>query len=124
LNELIGKRVMAAGQRLIVIFLGLLTIIAMLSTFSSGQAYPNCDNRVARAVLSKLYDNRRLLHAADVNGFRHLSDGLKGRYCTATVKWDNGLESQVQYQFYRSGRANQYIWMWIDYNGGMHGPSL
>lgn len=116
---------MAAGQRLVLIFLGVLVVGGgMLGMLSSGKAYPDCDNRMSRAVLAKLYDNRRLLHAADVSDLRQLSDGMKDRYCTATVKWDNGLVSQVPYEFYRSGRANQYLSMWIDYNEGMRGPSL
>jgi hypothetical protein len=96
----------------------------MIVRFTSSKAYPACDNSAARAALAKLYDNLRLLHAVDVNALRLLSDGLKGRYCTATVKWANGSETEVHCEFYRSGSQNQYLSMWIDYNGGMRGPSL
>jgi hypothetical protein len=111
-------------HRLLVIVGAVLAVGGMITSLMSVKAYPACDNRAARAVLAKLYDNRRLLHAVDVSDLRLLTDGWKGRYCTATVKWDNGSETAVHYEFYRSGRQSQYLSMWIDYNGGMHGPSL
>ena len=49
---------------------------------------------------------------------------MKGRYRTATVKWGDGSEREVQYAFYRSGRDGEYLSMWIEYNGGMNGPSF
>lgn len=110
-------------QRFFLIFLGIMAIGAGATLFL-GKAYPDCDNDRARAVLAKLYDNRRLLHAVDVNGLRQLSDGLKGRYCAASIKWGDGTESEVSYEFYYSGRSNQYLSMWIDYNGGMRGPTF
>jgi len=113
---------MQARHRLILIVV--LAIGTMITRLMSGKAYPACDSRTARAALAKLYDNQRLLHAVDVSAFRLLSDGWNGRYCTATVKWSNGSETAVHYEFYRSGRQNQYLSMWIDYNGGMRGPSL
>jgi hypothetical protein len=48
----------------------------------------------------------------------------KGRYCTATVKWGDGSEADIHYAFYRWGRRNRHLSMWIDDNGGMHGPSM
>jgi hypothetical protein len=96
----------------------------ILGQLALGKAYPACDNRTARAALAKLYDNRRLLHAIEVSSLRLLSDGLKGRYCTATVKWGDGSKADVHYEFYRSGNNNQKLSMWIDYNGGIRGPSL
>jgi hypothetical protein len=108
-------------------FLSLLLVVGvgeMIAQFTLGKAYPACDDNAASAALAKLYDNRRLLHAIDVRALRLLSGGLKGRYCSATVKWDNGSETKVHFEFYRSGRQNQYLYMWIDYNGGMRGPSF
>jgi hypothetical protein len=123
-NAISGRWVMEAIDRwgLIVVSGGLL-VGAIITLYATTKTYPDCDNREARATLAKLYDNRRLLHAADVSGFRQLSEGMAARYCAATVRWDNGIESEVQYQFYRSGRGNDSLSMWIDYNGGMHGPS-
>jgi hypothetical protein len=115
---------MHVRQRLLLILFGALAIATMIIEFTSGKAYPDCDNSAVRAALAKLYDNRRLLHAVDVSALRLLSDGLKGRYCTAKVKWGNGSEIEMHYEFYRSGRQNRYLSMWIDYNGGMRGPSL
>ncbi|MDR3538465.1 MAG: hypothetical protein P4L71_18360 [Acetobacteraceae bacterium] len=112
-----------ARGRLFPSLIGVLIIGSIIAAFSSGKPYPDCDNGAARAALAVLYDNRRLLHAVDVSGLRRLSDGLKGRYCTARVKWSNGSETDVPYRFYRSGRSNQYLSMWIEYNGGMNGPS-
>jgi hypothetical protein len=112
------------GRRWLFILLALLGIGAMITRLSSGKAYPACDNNAATAALANLYDNRRLLHATDISALRLLSDGVKGRYCIATVKWGNGSETEVHYEFYRSGRQNQYLSMWIDYNGGMRGPPL
>jgi hypothetical protein len=116
--------VMPARLGLLLIFFGVLAIGVMILQVGTGKAYPACDNSVARATLKKLYDNRRLLQAVDVRALRLLSDGLKGRYCTAMVKWGNGSETEVHYEFYRAGRQNEYLSMWIDYNGGMRGPSL
>ena len=62
-----------------------LAIPAMIMQLTSGKACPACDNGTAKTALAKLYDNRRLLLAADVSGLRLIRDGLKGRYCTATV---------------------------------------
>ncbi len=115
---------MQARQRLLLNLFVVLAIGTMIVRFTSSKAYPACNSSAARAALAKLYDNRRLLQAVDVSDLRLLSDGWKGRYCTATVKWSDGSETEVHYEFYRSGRQNQYLSMWIDYNGGMHGPSL
>jgi hypothetical protein len=115
---------MQGGHRLLVIVIVVLAIGTLITTLMSSKPYPACDNSVARAVLAKLYDNRRLLHAVDASDLRLLRDGWKGRYCTATVTWSNGSETEVRYEFYRSGRQNQYLSMWTDYNGGMHGPSF
>lgn len=121
----IGIRVMEALDRLgLIVISGGLVVGAIITLYATTKTYPDCDNREARATLARLYDNRRLLHAAVVSGYYQLSESMTARYCTATVRWDNGLESQVEYQFYRSGRGNDSISMWIDYNGGMRGPSF
>jgi hypothetical protein len=117
-------RVMQARQRWFLILLVVLAVGVMITQLTSRKDYPDCDNSAARATLAKLYDNRRLLHAVDVNAFRLLNDGLKGRHCSANVTWGDGSETKVHYEFYRSGRQNQFLSMWIDYNGGMHGPPL
>lgn len=120
----VTKRAVPVRRGLLLILFGVLAIGAMIPQLTTGKAYPACDNSVARTTLDKLYDNRRLLQAVDVRALRLLSDGLKGRYCTAIVKWGNGSETEVHYEFYRSGSRNRYLSMWIDYNGGMRGPSL
>lgn len=115
---------MQARQLWLLILFGAIIVGAVIARLTSGKTYPACDNSSARAALAKLYDNRRLLPAIDVSDLHLLSDGWKGRYCTATVKWSNGSETDVHYEFYWSGRQSQYLSMWIDYNGGMRGPSL
>jgi hypothetical protein len=115
---------MQARRLLLLILFVVLTIGTMIIQLTSGKAYPGCDNSAATAALAKLYDNRRLLPAVDVSALRLIRDGLKGRYCTATVKWGDGSQTEVHYEFNRSGRQNQHILMWIDLNGGMHGPSM
>jgi hypothetical protein len=116
---------MQSTQRWFWILFGVLAVGAVFARLPhGGKAYPACDNSAAKAELAKLYDNRRLLHAVDVSNLRLLSDGWKGRYCAAKVKWGNGSETEVHFEFYRSGRQNQYLSMWIEYNGGMHGPSF
>jgi hypothetical protein len=115
---------MQARRGWLLILLGVVAVGGMIAQLTGGKAYPACDNGTAKAALAKLYDNRRLLHAAEVGALRLLGDGVKGRSCAATVKWGDGSETEVHYEFYRSGRQNQYLSMWIDYNGGMHGPSL
>jgi hypothetical protein len=112
------------GRGWLFILLAILAIGATITRSPQGKAYPACDNNAARAALANLYDNRRLLHAIDVSALRLLSDNLRGRNCIATVKWGNGSEIEVHYEFYRSGKQNQYLSMWIDYNGGMRGPLL
>ena len=114
---------MKARRGLRVILFVVLAIPAMIIQLTSGKAYPACDNGTAKTALAKLYDNRRLLPAVDVSALRLIRDGLKGRYCTATVKWGDGSQTEVHYEFNRSGRQNRDILMWIDLNGGMHGPS-
>jgi hypothetical protein len=114
---------MQARQECPLTLLGVLIILAVIAQLTPGKVYPACDNSAARAVLGKLYDNRRLLHAADVSDLRLLRDSWQGRYCTAAVKWSNGSATEVHFEFYRSGRQNRYLSMWIDYNGGMRGPS-
>ena len=114
---------MRARRLLLWILFGMLTLGAVVAQFSSHKPYPSCDNSTAKAALAKLYDNRRLLPSVDVSALRLLSDGLKGRYCVATVKWADGSVSEVYYEFYPWGRRYRNISTWIDYNGGMHGPS-
>ena len=114
---------MGVQKRLLIMVFAATVVGVMIQVFAPGKPYPDCDNGTATAALAKLYDNRHLLHAAHVSDFRHIRDGLSRRYCSATVKWDNGLESEVPYEFYRSGRQNRSLSMWIEYNGGMHGPS-
>ena len=90
----------------------------------SGKPFPECDNPKAQAALALLYDNKRLLHAIDVGSVRHLNDSMTRRHCSAIVKWGNGSESEVQFEFDSSaGRSGSSMSMWIDYNGGTHGPS-
>ena len=115
---------MRARRGLLVILFVVLAIPAMVIQLTSGKAYPACDNSTAKAALAILYDNRRLLPAVDASGLRLIRDGLKGRYCTATVKWGDGSQTDVHYQYNRWGRQNRHISMWIELNGGMHGPSL
>jgi len=115
---------MQGRRRLLSIVIVALTIGGMITSLMWRKAYPACDNRAARAALAKLYDNRRLMHAVDVSDLRLLSDNWKGRFCTATVKWDNESETEVHYEFYRTGRQNRDFSMWIEYNGGMYGRSL
>jgi hypothetical protein len=93
---------------------GVLVIGAMIAGQTTGKAYPACDNTAAREALARLYDNRRLLHATGVSDVRQLSDGVKGRYCSAIVKWASGSETEVHYEFYRSGGQNRYVSMRID----------
>ena len=95
-----------------------------MTLFASGGVYPTCDDPAARAALTALYDNQRLSHAIDVSGSRLLSDGLTGRHCSAIVRWDNGLKNEVPYSLNRESKSNQYVSMWIDYNGGMRGPRI
>ncbi len=109
----------------ILIVFGVLILGTLLAKLP-GTTYPSCDTSNAIGELAKLYDNQRLLHAVAVEDPHLLSDGLKGRYCLATVKWQNGSQSNVPYEFYwagggRSGRA--YLYMYIQYNGGMLGPT-
>jgi hypothetical protein len=96
----------------------------MITALASGKTMPPCDSGVAIGALAVLYDNQSLLHAVDIRGAQQLSDSWNGRYCKATVKWENGSQTEVTYEFYRSGKHNAYLWMWIDYNGGMYGPQL
>lgn len=91
---------------------------------SPNKAYPACDNKVAKTELAVLYDNRRLLHAIEVSDLRLLNNSLLARHCTATVRWGDGSVSEVNYEFDRSGRRSGHLSMWIDYNGGMRGPSF
>lgn len=94
---------MQARRLLVWIFLGMLILGAIVARFSSRKPYPSCENSTARTALAKLYDNRRLLPAVDVSNLRLLSDGFKGRYCIATVKWGDGSVADVHYEFYRGG---------------------
>lgn len=120
-----SKRPIRLSSWTIVLTLTVAVIVA--SPFLSDKPYPDCNDSSALAELGKLYDNRRLLHAVDVSDARLLRDGLKARYCSVTVKWGDGSEKSVKYEFDRSGGARgqkAYNRMWIDYNGGMHGPSF
>jgi hypothetical protein len=100
----------------------------VIAEFIPSRPYPECNNSVALAELAKLYDNRRLLHAVNVSDAHLLRDGLKARYCTVRIRWGDGSETGVKYEFDRSGSGRRgragYLGMWIDYNGGMHGPSF
>jgi hypothetical protein len=119
------KQVLRLVFWILVLVLGLATVV--LGPFISSKPYPDCNNSTALAELAKLYDNRGLLHAVDVGDARLLRDGLKARYCAVWVRWGDGSESSVKYEFDRSaGRRGRavYLRMWIDYNGGMHGPSF
>ena len=112
---------------LLVLLLAVGLVVTLFRPFISGKPYPECNNQAALAELARLYDNRRLLHAVDVSDAHLLRDGLQARYCAITVKWGDGSESSVNYEFDRSGGGRGpvvSIWMWIDYNGGMHGPSF
>jgi hypothetical protein len=106
------------------IVLGALVCGTILAQLSSGKAYPACDNTAARAALARLYDNRCLLHAVVVSDLHLLSDSWKGRYCAANVTWGDATTTEVHYAFHRGGRQNRDLEMWIDYNGGMRGPSF
>src|ERR1700691_3350335 len=68
---------------------------------SSVRPYPECDDGRVKAALGLLYDNRRLLHATDLDAIRHLRDGFSARYCVVTVKWQDGSERDVPYEFDR-----------------------
>ncbi len=103
---------------------GLVVIAAAIIGVLSGKPYPACDDSRTRGMLSMLYDNGRLLHAVEVGVSRLVSDSFRGRYCVATVTWQNGLATEVPYSFHRGGRGNSSMSMWIDYNGGMRGPSF
>ena len=103
---------------------GLLVIGPMLTLLTPTRPYPACNNPAARAELAKLYDNRRLLHAVAVADDRFLNDDFSARHCVARVTWSNGSETDVRYEFDRSGRHNSNLSMWIDYNGGMRGLSF
>jgi hypothetical protein len=122
---------MPIKQRLQPIFWCLVLVLALaavvLEPFISGKPYPDCKDSRALTELAKLYDNRRLLHAVDVRDARLLRDGLKARYCTVTIRWGDGSETSVKYEFDGSGGGRGQAAssrMWIDYNGGMHGPSF
>jgi hypothetical protein len=116
----------AQGIRFLICFGISLTLFAgeIIAQMKPGNSYPDCDNNAVRTSLARLYDNRHLLHVIDVRAIRLINDGWKGRYCSAAVRWDNGSETEVRYEFYRSGRRSQYISTWIDHNGGMRGPSF
>ena len=103
---------------------GSVVIAVTIIDLVSAKPYPACDDGRARAMLSTLYDNDRLLHAAGVGVSRLVSDSFRGRSCVATVTWQNGLATEVPYSFSRGGRSNSFVSMWVDYNGGMRGPSF
>jgi hypothetical protein len=115
-------------QRLFCVLVLMLTFAAVIfEPFISAKAYRDCNNSAALTELAKLYDNRRLLHAVDVSDARLLRDGLKARYCAVRIRWGDGSETSVKYEFDRSGGGRgraMYLRMWIDYNGGMRGPSF
>ena len=104
-----------------------MALAVIMQLFISGRPYPDCNDSAALAELARLYDNRRLLHAVDVSDARLLRDGMTARYCAVRITWGDGSETSVKYEFDRSGGARgqaAYPRMWIDYNGGMHGPSF
>lgn len=96
----------------------------IVAAYSPSKAYPACDNSAAQREMTMLYDNKRLLHADQVSDLRLLDDTLFARHCSAKVKWADGSESEVRYEFDRSGRGNRHLRMWTNYNGGMRGPSF
>lgn len=102
---------------LLIVFIGLAIPWFLLK----GVPYPPCDNPLARSALNALYDNQRLLHAMNVSNLRLLSDGFKGRYCVATIDWEKDKRGDVPYEFRRGGKNNDYVYMWIEYNGGQTG---
>src|SRR3978361_672647 len=106
-------------QRLFWILVLVLSLAAIVfDAFIPGKPYPDCNIGAALSELAKLYDNRRLLHAVDVRDARLLRDGLKARYCAASIRWGDGSETSVKYEFDRSGGErgrSEYLRMWIDY---------
>lgn len=115
---------MEPRRRLRIVLLIVFTILGLLALLSKKKPYPSCDDPRAKATLAVLYDNQRLLHAVDISNLRLLSDGFKGRYCIATVDWQKGSRTDVSYEFLLGGKHNEYMSMWIDYNGGMRGPNF
>ena len=101
-----------------------IAVAAIATIHLPGKAYPACDNSLVRAELAGLYDNKRLLHAFEFSNLRLLGDAMFARHCAVTVKWGDGSVSDVDYEFYRSGRRSGYVSLWIGYNGGMRGPSF
>lgn len=113
---------MEPRRRQQIILLILCVMFGLFALLSKGRPYPACDDARARSALVALYDNQRLLHAVGVSNLHLRSDGFKGRYCVATVDWEKGLRDDVSYEYVFSGKGNQTLSMWIDYNGGMRGP--
>ena len=101
---------------------GSVVIAVTIIDLVSAKPYPACDDGRARAMLSSLSDNDRLLHETGVGVSRLVSDSVQGRSCVATVTWQNGLATEAPTSFSRGGRSNSVVSMWIDYNGGMRGP--
>jgi hypothetical protein len=109
------------------VLIGVLGLVAAMATLSGSSArpYPECDDGKATATLALLYDNRHLLHAVEVTGIHHLRDGFNARFCSAVVKWQNGTDTDVAYEFDRSRSGGQnYMSMWVNWNGGQRGPSF
>ena len=88
-----------------------------------GKAYPACDDPAARGALAALYNNNRLTHAAGISSLHNVGDGAQGRRCSASVTWSDGSRSEVAYMFSYSNKSRDRVSMWIDFNGGMRGPS-
>ena len=112
---------MEPRKRLELMFLLLFCGLGLYWVLVGKITYPPCDNAPARSALSMLYDNQRLLHAVNVSNLRLLSDGFKGRYCVATIDWEKGKRGDVPYEFIIGGKNNNYIYMWIEYNGRQRG---
>lgn len=102
---------------------GFAVVAIVITLFTPGRYFPACDNAAARNTLGSLYDNKHLLHARDVSDLHILDNGLIRRHCSASITWENGSTSTVGYEFDRFGKTQQYLSMWIDYNGGQNGPS-
>ena len=115
---------MEPRRRLRIVLLVVFIPLGLFALLSKGKPYPSCDDPRARTALAAVYDNQRLLHAVGVSGMRLRNDGFRGRYCVATVEWEKGTSADVTYEFLLGGKGNAYLSMWIDYNGGMRGPSF
>jgi hypothetical protein len=75
------------ARKLSALILPVLLVVTMAAiALVPSKPYPACNNSAAKAELAALYDNERLAHAVDVSNLHLLSDGLKGRYCAASVK--------------------------------------